>query len=147
MLNGNGNKSSKKINTLCCFFPKVQVAMRVVNVIFGIGLHVRGGCTHTRHTRSHDDQNFSDLQITIFFNPQCSATCALCARELHFFDYCSKEAPSHTSTLENGEIWCTLGESFDKQTLICFKNVLPVQLIHWMRYLPTAKERHIHMYL
>ena len=68
MLNGNGNKSSKKINMLCCCFvvffsPKVQVAMWVVNVIFGIGLHVRGGCMHVCRTDgcSHDNQNFSDL--------------------------------------------------------------------------------------
>ena len=41
MLNGDGNKSGGKINTLCCCFvsfssPEVQVAMWVVNVTFGI---------------------------------------------------------------------------------------------------------------
>ena len=68
MLNGSGNKSNKKINMLCCCFvgffsPKVQVAMEVVNVIFGIGLHVRGGCMHVHRMErcSHDNQNFLDL--------------------------------------------------------------------------------------
>ena len=53
--------AKKSICFVVFFSPKVQVAMRVVNVIFGIGLHVRGGCTHASHTPSHDDQNFSDL--------------------------------------------------------------------------------------
>lgn len=129
-------RAAKKSICFVVFFPpKVQVAVRVVNVIFGIGLHVRGGCTHVHHMdRCLDvDQNFLDLNITIFSNPWCSTTCALCARELHYFDYYNREAASHISTLEKGKIWCMLGKSFDKQTLICFKRVFPVQLIHWMR--------------
>ena len=45
------------------FLSKSPRAMQVVNVIFGIGLHVRDGCMHVHHMDrcSHDNQNFLDL--------------------------------------------------------------------------------------
>ena len=142
MLNGNGNKSSKKINMLCCFFLSRSPSGHAGSKCDIWHWFTCKGWMYARasYTLTWWPKFLGSIDYN-FFNPWCSATCALRTRELHYFDYYRKEAPSHTSSLEKGKIWCTLGESFDKQTLICFKNVVPVQLIHWMIWLPSAKER------